>query len=83
MSEARSRRVVITGMGVVCPLGLSLESLWSGLSEGRSAVGPLDAFPADGLPLRHAAQARDFTAKSTTSARSTPRRRRPSARDSR
>jgi 3-oxoacyl-[acyl-carrier-protein] synthase II len=56
-----NRRVVITGMGVVCPLGLSLESLWSGLSEGRSAVGPLDAFPADGLPLRHAAQARDFT----------------------
>ena len=61
MSEARNRRVVITGMGVVCPLGLSLESLSSGLSAGRSAVGPLDAFPAEGLPLRHAAQAREFT----------------------
>ena len=61
MTERHNRRVVITGMGVVCPLGLSLEDLWSGLVEGTSAVGPLDAFPATGLPLRHAAQARGFT----------------------
>ncbi len=61
MRPAPVRRVVITGMGVVCPLGLSLESLWDGLSSGRSAVGPLELFPAGGLPLRHAAEAREFT----------------------
>jgi 3-oxoacyl-[acyl-carrier-protein] synthase II len=61
MQSVPERRVVITGMGVVCPLGLSLEDLWTGLVEGRSAVGPLEAFCADGLPLHHAAEARGFT----------------------
>ena len=61
MSAAPDRRVVITGMGVVCPLGLSLEDLWAGLAEGRSGVGPLESFPCSGLPLRHAAVARAFT----------------------
>jgi len=61
MSAVPDRRVVITGMGVVCPLGLSLEDLWAGLVEGRSGVGPLESFPCSGLPLRHAAEARAFT----------------------
>ena len=61
MSASPARRVVVTGMGVVCPLGLTLESLWQGLTSGRSAVGPLRLFPPDGLPLRHAAEAREFT----------------------
>jgi len=61
MRPPSDRRVVITGMGVVCPLGLSLEALWDGLVSGRSAVGPLESFAASGLPLRHAAEAREFT----------------------
>jgi len=61
MGVTPERRVVITGMGVVCPLGLTLDGLWEGLVAGRSAVGPLELFPADGLPLQHAAEARDFT----------------------
>ena len=61
MGVMPERRVVTTGMGVVCPLGLTLDGLWEGLVAGRSAVGPLELFPADGLPLRHAAEARDFT----------------------
>jgi 3-oxoacyl-[acyl-carrier-protein] synthase II len=61
MGVSNGRRVVITGMGVVTPLGLSLEDLWTGLESGTSAVGPLDAFDPSGLPLRHAAQARCFT----------------------
>ena len=61
MNTAPERRVVITGMGVVCPLGLTLEDLWAGLVEGRSGVGPLESFPCSGLPLRHAAEARGFT----------------------
>ena len=61
MSAASDRRVVITGMGVVCPLGLTPEDLWAGLVEGRSGVGPLESFPCAGLPLHHAAEARGFT----------------------
>jgi 3-oxoacyl-[acyl-carrier-protein] synthase II len=41
MSGSAGRRVVITGMGVVSPLGLALDDLWSGLAEGRSGVAPI------------------------------------------
>ncbi|MEI8229178.1 MAG: beta-ketoacyl-[acyl-carrier-protein] synthase family protein [Planctomycetota bacterium] len=61
MSDSSQRRVVITGMGVVCPLGLSLDDLWAGLAAGKSAVVPLESFPVGGLPLKHAAEARGFT----------------------
>jgi len=61
MSAASDRRVVITGMGVVSPLGLSLEDLWNGLVAGTSAVGPLEAFATGGIPLKYAAEARGFT----------------------
>ena len=61
MSVSSERRVVVTGMGVVCPLGLSLEDLWTGLVSGTSAVVPLEAFAAGGLPVRHVAEARGFT----------------------
>lgn len=61
MSGSTGRRVVITGMGVVSPLGLSLDDLWQGLVTGTSGVGPLDAFPSAGIPLHHAAEARGFT----------------------
>ena len=55
------RRVVVTGLGVVCPLGLDAGDLWNSLVEGRTAVGPIESFPAGGLPLGHAAEARCFT----------------------
>lgn len=60
-SQSAERRVVITGMGVVSPLGLTLDDLWTGLVDGRSAVVPLESFPSSGLPLTHAAEARCFT----------------------
>jgi len=61
MTSASTRRVVITGMGVVSPLGLTADDLWRGLAAGQSAVGPITLFPPDGLPLRHAAEVRGFT----------------------
>ena len=61
MNVSNERRVVITGVAAISPFGLTVEDLWSGLTEGRSAVGPLSAFPVDGLPLRYAAEARSFT----------------------
>jgi 3-oxoacyl-[acyl-carrier-protein] synthase II len=59
MSSA-PRRVVITGIGLVCPLGSSKESLWQGLSSGQSAVGPFTSVPPGGLPIKFAAEARQF-----------------------
>jgi 3-oxoacyl-[acyl-carrier-protein] synthase II len=59
--SAGRRRVVITGMGVVSPLGLTVDDLWQGLESGRSAVGSVESFSTAGLPLHHAAEARCFT----------------------
>ncbi|HEY5314977.1 MAG TPA: beta-ketoacyl-[acyl-carrier-protein] synthase family protein [Pirellulales bacterium] len=61
MSSAKSsRRVVITGMGVISPLGNTPQSLWGALVEGRSGVARLpEDFPA--VLARYGAQARDFT----------------------
>ena len=61
MSQPAERRIVVTGMGVVSPLGLTVEDLWGGLIEGRSSVAPIESFPCSGLPLTHAAEARCFT----------------------
>jgi 3-oxoacyl-[acyl-carrier-protein] synthase II len=60
MAYSPNRRVVITGLGVVCPLGLTPETLWTGLVEGTSGVVSLESFPSGGLPLHHAAEARCF-----------------------
>ena len=59
MSSTRPR-VVITGLGVVSPLGNSKESLWDALSHGRSGVGPLTSVPTGALPTSVAAEAKDF-----------------------
>jgi 3-oxoacyl-[acyl-carrier-protein] synthase II len=54
------RRVVVTGMGMVTPVGRDLESTWSALLEGRSGVGPIGLFDARTFPTRIAAEVRDF-----------------------
>ena len=56
-----SRRVVITGVGIISPLGNSAEKLWAGLSGGMSGVSELTAIPADAYPSRYGAEAREFT----------------------
>jgi 3-oxoacyl-[acyl-carrier-protein] synthase II len=56
-----TRRVVITGVGFVCPLGNSLESLWTHLTEGTSGVRQLRSIPAEPLKVPFAAEAWDFT----------------------
>lgn len=61
MSSSAQRRVVVTGMGVVTPLGLELESVFEALMAGRSGVAEIDAFSTAGLPLHHGGEAREFT----------------------
>ena len=54
------RRVVITGIGAVTPLGMGRTGLWQGICRERSAVGPLTHFDACELPTRIAAEVRGF-----------------------
>ena len=46
------RRIVITGMGAVTPLGNSLQATWDGVVNGRSGIGPVTLFDASTLPVR-------------------------------
>ena len=57
-----SRRVVVTGMGVVTPLGSDVQEFWSALINGKSGVGPVTAFPTDGFATRIAAEVKEFPA---------------------
>ena len=54
------RRVVITGMGAVSPLGNSVESSWQGAIEGRSGIGPITRFDTTKYDVRIAGEVRDF-----------------------
>ncbi len=50
------RRVVVTGLGAVTPLGCGVEPTWSRILEGRSGARPIEHFKVDDLPARIAAQ---------------------------
>ncbi len=54
------RRVVITGMGAVTPLGNSVKELYDNQLRGRSGVGPITLFDASTFPTTFAAQVKDF-----------------------
>lgn len=54
------RRVVITGLGLITPVGDTADRLWASLAEGRGAIGPVQAFPVEGLASDLAAEVRDF-----------------------
>jgi 3-oxoacyl-[acyl-carrier-protein] synthase II len=54
------RRVVITGMGLITPLGLGIEPFWDGLLQGRRVIGPITQFDASQLSTRIAAEVKEF-----------------------
>jgi 3-oxoacyl-[acyl-carrier-protein] synthase II len=54
------RRVVITGMGCVTPIGIGREAFWSGLQRGESGVRRIESFDVSNSPVKIAAQVRDF-----------------------
>ncbi|MBI2983868.1 MAG: beta-ketoacyl-ACP synthase II [Chloroflexi bacterium] len=54
------RRVVITGLGLVSPLGGTVESSWAALRQGKSGIGPITRFDPTGLETTIAGEVKDF-----------------------
>jgi len=55
-----SKRVVITGMGVISAIGIGLDNFWQGLSTGKNGVDKISHFDTTGFPTKIAAEVRDF-----------------------
>lgn len=60
MSEWMKRRVVVTGLGLVTPLGIGVPATWAALCRGESGVGPITRFDASKFPTRIAAEVKGF-----------------------
>jgi 3-oxoacyl-[acyl-carrier-protein] synthase II len=54
------RRVVVTGMGILSPVGNDLDSSWEGIVNGRSGIGPITHFDASAFPTRIAGEVKNF-----------------------
>ena len=54
------RRVVITGLGIVSPVGSTVKSAWASVLAGRSGIGPITRFDVSAFPVRFGGQVRDF-----------------------
>ena len=54
------RRVVITGMGAVTPVGKSAPELWNAIKQGKCGIGPITLFDATSCPVKIAAEVKDF-----------------------
>ncbi len=59
--NAHERRVVVTGIGGVSPLGVKIRALWDRLLHGQSGVGPITLFDASNFPVRIAAEVRNWS----------------------
>ena len=55
-----SRRVVVTGVGLVCASGIGTQEVWNNLQAGRSAIGPITQFDASAFDCRIAGEIRNF-----------------------
>ena len=58
-----SRRVVVTGMGAITPIGLSVEEFWNGVKEGKTGFGEITKFDASEYKCKLAAEVKSFEGK--------------------
>jgi 3-oxoacyl-[acyl-carrier-protein] synthase II len=56
------RRVVVTGLGIVSPVGSTVETAWANIVAGKSGITPIDVFDASEMPVRISGAVRDFNA---------------------
>jgi len=57
------RRVVVTGMGIISPLGIGVEENWSAIINGKSGIGPITRFDTASFPVRFAGEVAGFDAE--------------------
>jgi 3-oxoacyl-[acyl-carrier-protein] synthase II len=60
MQQLRRRRVVVTGLGLICGVGRTVSEVWEGLLAGRSGMAEIKAFDLTGHSVRFAAEVKDF-----------------------
>jgi 3-oxoacyl-[acyl-carrier-protein] synthase II len=58
--RAQHRRVVVTGLGILSPVGNDLQSSWDSIINGRSGIGPITHFDASSFPTRIAGEVKGF-----------------------
>ena len=56
----KNRRVVVTGMGAITPIGNSVEEFWNGIKEGKTGFGPITYFDTGDYRCKLAAEVKDF-----------------------
>ncbi|MBW1988030.1 MAG: beta-ketoacyl-ACP synthase II [Deltaproteobacteria bacterium] len=61
--QTNPRRVVVTGLGLVTPLGTGVSPSWEGVCAGKSGIGPITRFDASAMPARIAGEVLDFHAE--------------------
>jgi 3-oxoacyl-[acyl-carrier-protein] synthase II len=59
-SDNNRRRVVVTGIGLVSPIGIGIEENWSSLMTGKSGIGPITRFDCSAYPSRIAGEVKNF-----------------------
>lgn len=69
----RQRRVVVTGLGLVSPVGLDVASSWAAIVDGRSGISTIDSFDVSGYPTRFGGPIRDFDVTDYMSAKDAKR----------
>ena len=57
------RRVVVTGLGAVTPIGNNVKDFWAGIREGKVGIGPITKFDTTDYKVKIAAEVKDFNAK--------------------
>jgi 3-oxoacyl-[acyl-carrier-protein] synthase II len=59
-TQAPTRRVVVTGLGLLCGVGNTAPDVWSGLLAGKSGMAPIQGFDATGFPVTFASEVKNF-----------------------
>jgi len=60
MTESSKKRIVITGMGIVSPIGHDIETVWQAMLSGQSGAAPTTIFDASTMPTQFSAEVKDF-----------------------
>ena len=60
MRSNNGKRVVITGIGVITPIGCTVTSMWQGLISGKLGIRPISSFDTSQYKTKYAAEIKDF-----------------------